>query len=165
MEATGLRAEQFPQVPDRHVDRALELFLRLQLVHELAQIRIREFVLEGPRHLGSCRRRHELEAGRAGLQEALGLSERVHGVLATFGHFRIRLDLHPTKVVHPMSPGPEGDADFTKSHHRGQRAGSETSAKTLSGRAGTSKVRSIFVMTKVHRRGDGRPRPYSHTTK
>src|SRR5438552_10259359 len=59
----------------------------------------------GPRHLGSCLRRHELEAGRAGLQEALGLSERVHGVLATFGHFRIRLDLHPTKVVHPMSPG------------------------------------------------------------
>src|SRR5207247_7839566 len=81
----GLRAEQFPQVPDRRVDRALELFLRLQLVHELAQIRIREFVFEGPRHLGSCLRQRELEAGRAGLQEALGLSERVHGVLATFG--------------------------------------------------------------------------------
>src|SRR5438128_10144067 len=30
MEVAGLRAEQFPQVPDRRVDRALKLFLRLQ---------------------------------------------------------------------------------------------------------------------------------------
>src|SRR5438552_18261353 len=103
MEATGLRAEQFPQVPDRRVDRALKLFLRLQLVHELAQIRIREFVLEGPRHLGSCLRRRELEAGRVGLQEALGLSELVHGVLGTFGNFRYLIDHYPTMAVRPMN--------------------------------------------------------------
>src|SRR5436309_10315786 len=71
----------------------------------------------------------------------------------------------PPRLYTQGARGPEVDSDFTKSHHRGQRAGSETSANTFSGRAGTSKVLSIFVMRKVHRRGDGRPGPYSHTTK
>src|SRR5438876_567527 len=71
----GSPLQGLAEVPDRVVHRLSELLVRLQLVHELAEVRVRQFVFQGPSNAGAFAVAFDLESVRPALQEAARLAE------------------------------------------------------------------------------------------
>src|SRR2546428_334100 len=98
----GSPLQGLAEVPNRLVHRLSELLVRLQLVHELAEVRVRQLVFQGPSNAGAFAVAFDLESVRPALQEAARLAEAEELVLPTLRRLRVRLDPHSTHLVHPV---------------------------------------------------------------